>query len=172
MPHSVSDIMTRDVVTVTMDDDLAWVRDIFDTKKFQHLVVTEQGRVVGVISDRDLLKNLSPFIGKMAERSADTASLRKKVHQVMSRDLIWARPTTSLRKAARYLAEHHVSCLPILQLAPDHQEAAEPTEPVRGRCIGIVTVTDVLEWMVEFIACDVEDEEDQDPNTPDANAAA
>lgn len=160
MEKTVADIMTRDVTTVTMDDTLGWVRDIFDTKTFQHAVVTEAGRVVGVISDRDLLKHISPFIGKMHERSVDTKSLSRKVHQVMSRDLIWVRPETSIRRAARFLVDNNVSCLPVL--CPDARtaDAEEPRGEVHGRCIGIITDTDILRFAIDLIACDVDEDAD------------
>jgi len=160
MIQTVSDIMTRDVTTVTMDDTLGWVRDIFDTKRFQHAVVTEHGRVVGVISDRDLLKHISPFIGKMHERSVDTASLNRKVHQVMSRHLVWVRPETSIRKAARFLVDNNVSCLPVLIPDSTTADVEEPRGEVHGRCVGIITDTDILRFAIDLIACDVDEDAD------------
>ncbi len=57
---NLADIMTRAVVTVHMDDTLERIREIFDDCGFHHLVVIDDARVVGVISDRDLLKHLCP----------------------------------------------------------------------------------------------------------------
>lgn len=144
----VSDIMTRDVVTVLMDDTLRWVRDVFEQHRFRHLIVTEHGRVVGVLSDRDLLKHISPFVGKMAERSQDLASLERKVHQVMTRDLVWCTPDTPIRDAAKLLHEKDISCLPVIEDCRDCH-----------RCVGIVTPGDILDWMIKFLASDLPQDE-------------
>ena len=60
---NVSDIMSKHVVTVEFDDRLSAVKDIFDNAKFHHLLVVEAGVLFGVVSDRDLLKSISPNIG-------------------------------------------------------------------------------------------------------------
>lgn len=137
----IASIMTRDVVTVTMDESLRWIQQIFQEHRFHHLIVTDEGRVVGVISDRDVLKNVSPFIGKQAERTADTATLERKAHQVMTRTLISVGPDTTIRDAARLLVEHRVSCLPVID--------------ANGQAAGIVTWRDLVRWMGDFIAADI-----------------
>ena len=126
--------MTRPVVTVSMDDTLETVRDLFERERFHHAIVIEQGRVVGVVSDRDLLRNISPFVGKFAERTQDAASLKRRVHQVMTRRLVWACSATPIAKAAETMLLERVSCLPILDSA--------------GECVGIVTLRDILRWAV------------------------
>jgi acetoin utilization protein AcuB len=134
MPDSttVEAIMTRHVVTVTMDDSLAHIREIFQSVRFHHLVVMENGRVVGVISDRDLLKNLSPFVGKINERNQDRYTLERKVHQIMGRRLVSCRLAMLVADAARLMLDSRVSCLPVLDGG--------------GECVGIVTMRDVLNW--------------------------
>ena len=53
---SLSEVMTRDVVTVRQDTPIREAAEIMFQKWFRHLpVVTEDGSVVGVISLRDLL---------------------------------------------------------------------------------------------------------------------
>ena len=85
---TVDELMTRKVRTIRMDATLREVRSIFRRRNFHHLVVMANDAPVGVISDRDLLQNLSPFLGnRMMERAQDKRSLDKRVHQVMSRQL-------------------------------------------------------------------------------------
>ncbi|MBY0309388.1 MAG: CBS domain-containing protein, partial [Phycisphaerales bacterium] len=71
----IDNVMTTDLVTVKPEDTLGEVREIFDTHRFHHLLVIEHGKVVGIISDRDLLKHLSPFVGKISERAQDSYTL-------------------------------------------------------------------------------------------------
>ena len=61
----VEEIMSRRVVTVELDDTLETVKDIFDHVRFHHLLVVEHGKLFGLLSDRDLLKALSPNIGTL-----------------------------------------------------------------------------------------------------------
>lgn len=126
--------MTRPVVAVSMDDTLETVRDLFQRERFHHAIVIERGRVMGVVSDRDLLRNISPFVGKFAERAQDAASLKRRVHQVMTRRLVSASPATDIAKAAETMLLERVSCLPIIDSA--------------GECVGIVTLRDILRWAV------------------------
>ncbi len=141
----VRHLMTRRVVTVCMDDRLAKVRKLFDERGFHHLLVIERQKVVGVVSDRDLLKNLSPFIGKpLAERSQDRATLGRRVHQIMTRKLIAVPAHTSAEQAAVLMLEHNVSCLPVI--SPEQ------------RPLGIVTARDLLRWALGRLSAQTERE--------------
>lgn len=155
----VDDIMTRDVVTVALDTSLAEVREIFQTHKFHHVLVIERGKAVGVLSDRDLLKHISPFIGKMAERPQDLFSLEKRAHQVMTRKLISVPPGTDVCTAAEHLAEHRVGCLPIID--------------ERGRAVGIVSLRDLLRTLAAIVGCSFTDKTDEPehPEEPGTQAA-
>lgn len=108
------DIMSSPVVTVTLDDNLFVVYDVFESTKFHHVLVVEDKRLFGVVSDRDLLKALSPNIGTAAEKSSDTATLNKKVHQVMSRKPISIKPDANIYKALEIFEQHNVSCIPVI----------------------------------------------------------
>ncbi len=127
---TVEKIMTDQIITVKMDDTLLAVRRLFDRHKFHHLLVTDGGRLVGVISDRDLLKNVSPFVGRISERVEDAATLRRRVHQIMTRTPVTVRRETSVAEAAELLMNQSVSCLPVVN---DHH-----------RPVGIISWRDLL----------------------------
>lgn len=126
----VDEIMSTQIVTVGMDDTLHKVAALFEAHRFHHLLVVDGGRVVGILSDRDLLKNISPFVGKLSEREQDVATLKKRVHQIMVRNLITVPETASLTQAADAMLSRRVSCLPVLD--------------ERGYAVGIVTIHDLL----------------------------
>ena len=114
----VGNIMTARVVTVEMDDRLDVVKAIFDTVKFHHLLVVDDHRTLkGVVSDRDLLKALSPYVGSATENARDIATLNKRVHQIMSRDLITLHPQAAVDDAVQLFLEHRISCVPIIDAA-------------------------------------------------------
>jgi acetoin utilization protein AcuB len=111
----VRSIMTARVVTVEMDDRLDVVKQIFDTLKFHHLlVVDDRKKLSGVVSDRDLLKALSPYVGSAAETARDMATLNKRVHQIMSRNPITLHPEAQVADAVQLLLNQRISCIPIV----------------------------------------------------------
>ena len=127
--------MTRHVVTVCMDDSLKRVRELFAQSGFHHLLVVDKGKLVGVISDRDLLKHVSPFVGhELSERTQDLATLNRRVHQIMSRQLVTCQAITDAAEAARMMLENRISCLPVVDET--------------GRPVGIVTCRDLLRRLV------------------------
>jgi acetoin utilization protein AcuB len=116
-----------------MDAKLSDVQDVFEREQFHHVVVTENGRAVGVISDRDLLKRLSPFLGnKLNERKQDENTLNLKVHQVMTRNPVSALPGDTVQRAVDLILEHNFRSLPVLD---------EDRKPV-----GIISWKDILRW--------------------------
>jgi acetoin utilization protein AcuB len=109
------DIMTSRVVTVEMDDRLEVVKEIFDTMNFHHLLVLdEHGKLGGIVSDRDLLRALSPYVGSAAETARDLATLNKRVHQIMTRKAITLQPHSTVAEAVNLLLAHRISCIPIV----------------------------------------------------------
>lgn len=127
----VGSIMTTRVVTVEMDDRLDVVKKIFDNLKFHHLlVVGGGGKLKGVVSDRDLLKALSPYVGSATENARDLATLEKRVHQIMSRNLLTLHPRAPVAEAVKLFLEQRISCIPIIDAA------AKP--------VGILSWRDVL----------------------------
>jgi acetoin utilization protein AcuB len=134
---TVGTVMTRRVVSVAMDESLRRVRELFNSVRFHHLVVVDDGRVVGVISDRDLLRHLSPFVDRVNERAQDAATLTKRAHQVMSRPVVTCEEGTPIGEAGRRMLDRRVTCLPVVD--------------ARGGCVGIVTMRDILAW--SLVAC-------------------
>ena len=111
---SVQKIMSTAIVTVEMDDRLKTVNEIFSSVRFHHLLVVESDKLVGVLSDRDLLKALSPRIGTPSETEDDSATLNKKVHQIMTRRPVVLKPLSTVYEAIEVFNKHNISCIPIV----------------------------------------------------------
>ena len=115
VPMMVSEIMTAKIVTVEMDDRLEVVKEIFDTLHFHHLLVLdEHKKLSGIVSDRDLLRALSPYVGSAAETARDAATLNKRVHQIMTRQPVTLQPQATIADAVNLLLAHPISCIPIV----------------------------------------------------------
>ncbi len=111
---NVQEIMTKRIVTVELDDSLAIVKEIFDRLKFHHLLVVEGNELVGVVSDRDLLKALSPNLGTVSATARDEATLNKRVHQIMTHKLITLFPDAAIDEAVSLFNKHGISCIPVV----------------------------------------------------------
>jgi acetoin utilization protein AcuB len=136
LPMNLAQIMNLQVITVGMDDNLQTVQGLFERFGFHHLLVLDKkGTLVGVVSDRDLLKALSPFTFSIMERTQDQRTLRKRVHQIMGRRPVTASEELSIKEAAVLMLDKKISCLPIVDS--------------KGIVKGIVTHRDILKWLVE-----------------------
>ena len=111
--QTVGAIMTSRVVTIEMDDSLEVIRDIFRKVKFHHLIVVDGEKVVGVISDRDFLKAISPYVDTISETNRDRATLEKRAHQIMSHYPSTVLQSCPIEKAAKIILERGISCLPV-----------------------------------------------------------
>lgn len=138
----VEELMTKRVVTVGYDDTLETVKDIFEQSGFHHLLVVEDRELQGVVSDRDLLRALSPFIDSVVETQRDLGTLSRRVHQIMSRKPITLRADAEVSEAIRLFLENPISCIPIVD------GAFKP--------VGIVSWRDVLKVCAQLLQSPVD----------------
>lgn len=97
----VSEWMTRDVVAVGDAERLGTAEALLTEHRFRHLPVVRDGKVVGLLSQRDLL------------RARQTSGIEAPmwVAEAMTRDVKTVRPDTSLREALKTLREGKLGCL-------------------------------------------------------------
>ncbi|MDA8211442.1 MAG: acetoin utilization AcuB family protein [Clostridia bacterium] len=125
-------IMNKEVVTVSPEMSLWEALNLVKSKGIRHLPVVEEGRLVGIVSDRDLRTASPPFL-QVENWDIMTGTLLK---QIMHRDVITVHPLESIDEAARLLYEHRIGCLPVLQ---------------QGTVVGILTQSDILFALVELM---------------------
>jgi acetoin utilization protein AcuB len=106
------------------------VRQIMKRHGFHHLPVTEKGKLAGIISDRDLLRFISPFINSASEQPRDLDTLNHAAHQVMTRQPISVKAETSIEEIVAWFKRVDISCLPVI----DDKE----------QVIGIITWRDLI----------------------------
>jgi acetoin utilization protein AcuB len=115
------DLMATNVMTLAPDDGLLLAADQFLWAGIRHLPVVQDGRVVGVLSHRDL----ATF--QALHTDADWKDV--PVEKAMRKPAETAGPNDSLTEAAARMKEHKIGCLPITE---------------QGKLIGLVTTTDIL----------------------------
>jgi CBS domain-containing protein len=135
MAKTVRDIMTKEVTTLERNDSLQLVKDIMTLGRVRHFPVIDDGKLVGVVSQRDLYKASLGSVMKYGEKAQRAFLEGIAVKEVMNEPPITVAPHTSVQEAARLMMEKKIGCLPIL-------EGAE--------LVGLVTETDMLKLVAEM----------------------
>jgi CBS domain-containing protein len=117
--------MTRDVVVVSPELDLGAAREIMERKHIRHLPVVKQGRLVGILSDRDVLRYEGVLLDGMGA-SAGAA---------MTPAPITCFITTTVSQVAQMMLEHKIDSVPVVTPA--------------GLLVGLVTSSDLLQLLVD-----------------------
>jgi acetoin utilization protein AcuB len=127
----VKDLMTKKVITISLDDkiDQAFFRFHFDG--IRHLpVVTEKGTLVGMISDRDIRKVLGPSHRKLQKNDGTILTVSdRKVRMVMRRQPLTIGPEEQTATAAAIMVKKKIGALPVIS---------------NKKLVGIITATDIL----------------------------
>jgi len=129
----LSEIMTPDPISVRPGDTLRTAIAHMRARQCRRLPVVEAGRLVGVLSDRDVRRALnSPFV--LHERRDDETLLdRVLVAECMTPEPACLPPEASLLDAARLMRDRKIGGVPIASA---------------GRLVGIVTETDILNYFI------------------------
>jgi CBS domain-containing membrane protein len=129
----VRDVMTREVVTVGPNDRLSLADELMKQGRFRHLVVFDDGAVVGVVSQRDVFYGTLAWSMGMGSRSFEQALAASPVKEVMHSDVATIDPEAPLVEAARLMMDRKIGCLPVLEV---------------DRLVGILTEGDFLALVV------------------------
>ena len=130
----VADIMQTKVVTVSVTERLSTVEDIMRLGRVRHMPVVHQGELVGVLSERDLLRASLSEVGSFNAETQRAFLHGIAIEDVMSKPPVTIRAEASVREAASAMAERKIGCLPVLD---------------GERLIGLITETDVLGWVAQ-----------------------
>src|SRR5262249_22341539 len=128
-PMKVRELMTGGLVCVTPETPVVEARQTMLTKQIRHLLVTEERRLLGIVTDRDIRLNLPSQATSLSVWEMNYLLSRLTVGEVMTKSVIIIGPDREARDAARLMMEHKIGALPVVD--DDH-------------LIGIVTETDIL----------------------------
>ncbi len=126
---TVADIMTADVTTISPRDTLEFVEEAMEMFHLRHLPVEEDGRLLGVLTHRDILRTAASVFAAGHEKSTEKLRRKHPVADIMTRQVRTVAPTTSLREAADILLGEKIGCLPVVE---------------DGKIVGIVTEHDFV----------------------------
>ncbi len=132
----VVDIMTPNPVTVTPNNAIATAIALMRAGGFRRLPVIENGRLVGIVTARDIrLASNAP--SAVQEHWYDNYFLQHiPVSACMTRNPITISPDSPIAEAARLMRDHKIGGLPVIE---------------GGRLIGIITETDLLNYLLKLL---------------------
>jgi CBS domain-containing protein len=124
------EVMSKDIVTLSINDTLDLAEDIMRLGQVRHMPVLDGNRLVGMVSNRDLLAaSLSKTLDfEPLERRSHICSV--KVREVMSFDLFTVAPDDDLEFAASMMIKHKIGCIPVAESD--------------GSLVGLLTETDLI----------------------------
>jgi acetoin utilization protein AcuB len=127
--------MTRSPITIEADTPFAEAQLILKENKIRHLPVMKRGRLIGVISDRDL-KEAAPSEATTLDALEMNYLVHKmKVRRLIKRQPFTIKPTSTVEEAALLMRDQKIGCLPVLDDI--------------GALVGILTTADLLAILVE-----------------------
>jgi CBS domain-containing protein len=120
---NVDHLMRRNPVTTSLLDTLANAQSLMEREGFRQLPVVENGKLIGMLSDRDLHAH-SGYLE------------RTKVDAAMTERLITVAPTDSAAHVAHLLLEQRINAVPVVD---------------KGRLVGIVSRSDLLRLLIDLV---------------------
>ena len=137
----VRDWMTEHLVTLSPEASVAEALTLCRKRRIRHIPILEQGRLVGIVSDRDL-RDASPALGD-PERARTLQEIR--VADVMTREVITVDPQDSIENAAQQMYELKIESLPVVS---EGAVADAGSTVAEEEVLGIVTSSDVMRALV------------------------
>ena len=127
----IEEIMNTKVHTLTVDQTVLAVSELFEANRIRHAPVLDQGKVVGIVSDRDL-KDALPSRFTLTPKGD---AFKKKVSDIMTKNPVIAHPMDFVEEVALTFYEQQIGCLPIVS---------------GGELVGFITETDLLYKYIEL----------------------
>ena len=112
---SVGDVMTREVVTLDMNDSLHIADDVMSLGRIRHTPVLDgDGAVAGILSQRDLFRGALARVLGYGEHAQEKILNMLLVKEVMSPGVVSVSSETPLREAARMMFEKKIGCVLVI----------------------------------------------------------
>jgi CBS domain-containing protein len=125
--------MCKDVVTCTPDDEVDNVWRLMQTKSFGGLPVVKKDKLVGIISQKDLLEHGTAFPTFESKKGRFRSSV--KISSIMKTPALTVEPSATVANAAKIMVERNVGRIPV--------------KDAKGRLVGIVDREDIVRLLIK-----------------------
>ena len=124
----VDEIMAKNVVTIECDKTVWEACDIYSNYKIGCLLVTKNGRLDGIVTERDIIHRVI-----INQKDPEIT----KIEEIMSKDIKSVLPTAEIKEAAKIMSQNNIKKLPVI------------TDD--GNLVGIITITDIANMIPNFL---------------------
>jgi acetoin utilization protein AcuB len=148
----VKNWMSKDVVTIDEDDSMQRATKLMKEKSIRMLPVLKKGKLVGVVTDRDLKRSSASDATTLDVHELLYLVSQIKVKDIMTEDPITVLPNFTVEETAELLLNHKISGVPVMDQ--------------KGDLVGIITQADVFRVLISLtgigtrgiqFACQIED---------------
>ncbi len=122
----IQEVMNKNIITISSDTKLKDAFELMNLKSIRHLPVVDGGKLVGVVTDRDLRLATS----RLAKKSFDPETA---VKEIMSHPVQFTHPSDPIEIATQIMREFKIGCMPVVE---------------NSQLVGIVTITDLLDALL------------------------
>lgn len=131
----IRDIMSTNLILVDQNDSLEHARKIFESNKIRHILVTSGKKLVGILSNHDLLRvSFGDTYGDDQKDMDDAIVNMLTIKDVMRHEPITIESQSTIEDAIFTLLNRRFHSLPVVD---------------DGKLVGIVTTTDFLKLFIK-----------------------
>ena len=135
---TVEELMIKDILTTSMNTTLEEANQMMTGKHTRHiLVLDDKERLMGVISDRDIKKFVSPFADTTYTTPKDSATLQIPIGSIMSKKLLTITAHQTVKICIKKMLKNTIHSLPVLD--------------DKGNLVGIITSTNIFEFSLTLL---------------------
>jgi len=127
--------MTPSPITTGPDTPVLEARQLMIQKRIRHLLVAEGGKLLGIVTDRDIRLNLPSPATSLSVWEVNYLLARMTVESAMTTSVVVISPRHDAKEAASLMLDHKIGALPVVD---------------GGRLVGIITETDLLRAFVKL----------------------
>jgi CBS domain-containing protein len=128
----VREIMMSSPVTLTPEDTLDLASDVISLGRIRHIPIMEDGRLVGILTARDLMGAAATEIFGLKHKQQSALFKSVLIKDVMKKKVVTVAPETKIKDAAHLMANKKIGCVPVVS---------------DGTLVGLVTTTDILRYV-------------------------
>lgn len=131
----VSNRMTANPITIDADATIVEAAELMKTHKFRRLPIMEKGKLVGIVTDRDLREVAPSSATTLSVYELNYLLAKMKVRDIMKKNVITVLPTATIEQAALILYKEKIGGLVVVDTA--------------GEVVGLITETDIFKTFVD-----------------------
>jgi len=132
----VGERMSRPVISITPDMPVYDALDLFKRERIRRAPVVKGGKLVGIISDKDLFNSSPSPASSLSVWEMNYLLSKLPVSEIMTKKVLTVTDDTPIEEAARILADNKIGGLPVMR---------------NGRVVGIITETDLFKIFLELM---------------------